>query len=125
MYASIRSALTGATVDRIATEPALRALCEKMMAEAKAVSDALGIVIDGGMIGRRLNNAGKVAGHKPSMLQDYERGRPLEIDALVTAVSELGRMTGVATPTVDVVLALVQERAERAGLYRRRVATAG
>jgi len=66
---------------------------------------------------RRLAAAGSVVGHKMSMLQDLERGRSLEIDALVTAVQELGRLTGVATPVIDAVLALVQERARSAGLY--------
>ena len=51
------------------------------------------------------------------MLQDLERGRPLEIDALVTAVQEMGRLVKVATPTIDTVLALVQERGRQAGLY--------
>jgi len=49
-----------------------------------------------------------------SMLEDFERGRPLEIDALVTIVQELGRLAGVPTPTVDTVLALVGERARQA-----------
>jgi 2-dehydropantoate 2-reductase len=113
------SALTHATLDRIASEPALRALCIAAMREAKAVSEALGVVIDASMIERRLNAAAKVIGHKMSMLQDLERGRSMEIDALVTAVQELGRLTGVATPTIDLLLALVQERAEQAGLYER------
>ena len=52
-----------------------------------------------------------------SMLQDLERGRSLEIDALVTAVQEMGRLVKVATPTIDAVLALVQERGRQAGLY--------
>jgi 2-dehydropantoate 2-reductase len=52
-----------------------------------------------------------------SMLQDLERGRPKEIDALVTAVRELGRLVDIATPTIDAVLALVQERGRQAGLY--------
>jgi 2-dehydropantoate 2-reductase len=52
-----------------------------------------------------------------SMLQDLERGRSMEIDAIVTAVQELGRLAGVATPAIDTVLALVQERARVAGLY--------
>jgi 2-dehydropantoate 2-reductase len=51
------------------------------------------------------------------MLQDLERGRTLEIDALVTAVQELGHLTGVSTPVVDAVLALVQGRGRTAGLY--------
>jgi 2-dehydropantoate 2-reductase len=52
-----------------------------------------------------------------SMLQDLERGRSLEIDALVTAVQEIGRLTGVPTPIIDAVLALVQERGRIAHLY--------
>jgi 2-dehydropantoate 2-reductase len=52
-----------------------------------------------------------------SMLQDLERSRPLEIDALVTAVQELGDLTGVYTPMIDAVLALVQARGRAAGLY--------
>jgi 2-dehydropantoate 2-reductase len=53
-----------------------------------------------------------------SMLQDVERGRSMEIDALVTAVQELGRLTGVPTPVIDAVLALVQERGRSLGLYK-------
>jgi 2-dehydropantoate 2-reductase len=117
------SALTHTTLDRITTEPALRQLCKAAMHEAKAVSAALGVASDERMIDRRLDAAGSVTGHKMSMLQDLERGRSMEIDALVTAVQELGRLTGVATPTIDVLLALVQERAERAGLYTRPAAT--
>jgi 2-dehydropantoate 2-reductase len=113
------SALTHATLDRITSEPSLRGLCVASMLEAKAVSEALGIHIDERMIERRLDAAGQAIGHKMSMLQDLERGRSMEIDALVTAVQELGRLTGVATPTIDSLLALVQERAERAGLYTR------
>jgi 2-dehydropantoate 2-reductase len=59
---------------------------------------------------RRLNAAGAVVGHKMSMLPDLERSRSMEIDALVTAVRELGRLVDVATPTIDAALALVQER---------------
>jgi 2-dehydropantoate 2-reductase len=111
------SALTGATLDRIIGEPALLALCKTMMLETKAVSEALGVEIPADMMRRRLTAAGALVGHKMSMLQDLERGRPLEIDALVSAVQELGRLTGVPTPLVDGVLALVQERGRAAGLY--------
>jgi 2-dehydropantoate 2-reductase len=111
------SVLTGATLDRITTEPALRALCKTMMLETRSVHEALGIQIPLEMMDRRLAAAGSVIGHKMSMLQDLERGRSLEIDALVTAVQELGRLTGVATPVIDAVLALVQERARSVGLY--------
>jgi 2-dehydropantoate 2-reductase len=111
------SVLTGATLDRMIGEPALLALCKTMMLEAKAVNEALGVQIPAHMMERRLAVAGSLVGHKMSMLQDLERGRKLEIDALVTAVQELGRLTGVSTPLVDAVLALVQERGRAAGLY--------
>jgi 2-dehydropantoate 2-reductase len=88
-----------------------------MMAEARAITASLGVAIPEQMMERRLNAAGSVVGHKISMLQDLERGRSLEIDALVTAVQEMGRLVGVATPTIDVVLALVRERGRQAGLY--------
>jgi 2-dehydropantoate 2-reductase len=111
------SALTLATLDRITSEPSLRALCRSMMAEAQAVAAALGVAIPEQMMARRLNAAGSVVGHRMSMLQDLERGRSMEIDALVTAVQQLGRFVDVRTPTIDVVLALVQERGRQAGLY--------
>ena len=111
------SVLTGATLDRMIGEPGLLALCKSMMLEAKAVNEALGVQIPADMMQRRLAVAGTLVGHKMSMLQDLERGRRLEIDALVTAVHELGRLTGVPTPMVDAVLALVQERGRAAGLY--------
>jgi 2-dehydropantoate 2-reductase len=111
------SALTGVTLDRIIGDSALRALCKAMMLETKAVNEALDVQIPGDMVERRLAVAGSLVGHKMSMLQDLERGRRLEIDALVAAVQELGRLTGVATPMVDAVLALVQARGRAAGLY--------
>lgn len=111
------SALTGATLDRITGEPTLRALCKTMMLETRAVNEALGVQIPLDMMERRLTAAGSAVGHRMSMLQDLERGRSLEIDALVSAVQELGRLTDVSTPVVDAVLALVQERAKAAGLY--------
>jgi 2-dehydropantoate 2-reductase len=112
------SALTGATLDRITSEPAMRSLCKTMMLETQAVNESLGIQIPTQMMDRRLAAAGSVVGHKMSMLQDVERGRSMEIDALVTVVQELGRLTGVATPVIDAVLALVQERGRALGLYR-------
>jgi 2-dehydropantoate 2-reductase len=111
------SVLTLATLDRIIGTPLLRALCQTMMLETKAVNEALGVQIPADMLERRLAAAGALTGHKMSMLQDLERGRRLEIDALVTAVQELGRLTAVPTPIIDAVLALVQARAKGLGLY--------
>jgi len=58
-----------------------------------------------------------VGAHKTSMLQDLERGRPMEIDALLGAVVELGGLVGKPTPTCGQILALVRERARQAGCY--------
>lgn len=110
------SALTHATMRQIGTDPGVAALVRRMMAEGQAVGEALGarfrISLD-----RRLQAAIDVGEHRTSMLQDLERGRPMEIDALVTAVAELGDRVGVDTPAIDMVLALVRQRARVAGLY--------
>ncbi len=110
------SALTGETLDVLATRPDLRAIARAMMVEGQAVGEALGVrfAID---VDKRIEGAAAVGAHKTSMLQDLERGRPMEIDALVAAVAELGRLTGIATPTIDTVLALVQARGRTAGCY--------
>ena len=111
------SALTGATLGRMTGDAELRALCKTMMQETQAVNEALDVRIPTDMIDRRLAGAAAAADHKMSMLQDLERGRSLEIDALVGVVQELGRLTAVKTPVVDAVLALIKERARAAGLY--------
>jgi 2-dehydropantoate 2-reductase len=110
------SALTCAPLDVICADPGTRAVARAMMIEAKALAEPLGVHfrVD---IERRIDGAGRVGAHKTSMLQDLERGRAMEIDALVTSVQELGRRVGVPTPTIDTVLALVRQRAKLAGLH--------
>jgi 2-dehydropantoate 2-reductase len=109
------SALTHATLDVITTTPGTRAVAKAMMLEGQAIAERLGVKfrVD---VERRINGAGAVGAHKTSMLQDLERGRAMEIDPLVAVVQELGRLTGIPTPTIDTVLALVQQRASSAGL---------
>ncbi len=110
------SALTGATLAGIVRDPGTRALARQMMVEAEAIATALDVrlPID---VDRRIAGAEEVGEHKTSMLQDLERGRPMEIDALVMAVQELGRLTEMPTPALDIVLALVRQRARLAGSY--------
>jgi 2-dehydropantoate 2-reductase len=110
------SALTGSTLDRLAFRPDLRAVARTMMQEAAAVAEALGTRFALG-IEKRIDGAGEVGVHKTSMLQDLERGRPIEIDALLGSVVELARLTGKPVPLCEAVLALVRERARRAGCY--------
>ncbi len=110
------SALTGTTLDVLCTDPATRGVARAMMLEAQAIGEALGVTfpID---VDRRIAGGAAVGAHRTSMLQDLEAGRPMEIDALVGSVQELGRITGIATPTIDTVLALVRLKARDAGLY--------
>ncbi|MBB4284832.1 2-dehydropantoate 2-reductase [Roseospira goensis] len=110
------SALTGATLDVLCTDPGTRAVARGMMVEAQQIAEAVGVKfpID---VDRRIQGGAEVGAHKTSMLQDLERGRPMEIDALVTAVQEMGRLVGVPTPTIDTVLALIQLRGRTAGCY--------
>ncbi len=110
------SALTLATLDKVAGEAGTSGVCRRMMVEAQQVGEKLGARFRVG-VDKRLAGGAAVGAHKTSMLQDLELGRPMEIDALVTAVQELGRLVDVATPTIDVVLALIQQRARSAGTY--------
>jgi 2-dehydropantoate 2-reductase len=110
------SALTRGTLDVVASEPTSRATAKAMMLEAQVIAEALGASfrVD---VERRIDGAAKVGKHRTSMLQDLEAGKTMEIDALVTAVVEMGRITGHPTPTLDVVLGLVQQLAMNHGLY--------
>jgi 2-dehydropantoate 2-reductase len=110
------SALTGATLRRLCEDAGTRALARRMMDEAEAVAARLGIKMPI-EVERRIAGAASVGEHKTSMLQDLERGRPLELDAVVGAVAELGRMVEVPTPTIDAVFALLRQKAMLLGLY--------
>lgn len=98
------SALTRATLDRIIADPLTRELSARMMAEAQQVAEALGVRFPV-TIERRIRMAEEIGAHKTSMLQDIEAGRATEVDALVGAVAELGRLVGVPTPHIDAVYA--------------------
>ena len=110
------SALTHSTLDVLCTDPGTRAVARAMMVEAQEIAEKLGVKfpID---VDRRIDGGAAVGPHRTSMWQDLEQGRPMEIDALVTSVQELGRLTCTPTPTIDSVLALIQLRGRVAGLY--------
>jgi 2-dehydropantoate 2-reductase len=110
------SALTHATLDVICSESGTRAIAKAMMLEAQAIAETFGVQFRVN-VERRIEGARKVGAHKTSMLQDLERGRPMEIDPLVTVVQEMGRMADIPTPTIDTVLALTLQRAKIAGLH--------
>ena len=91
------SALTGATLEEMATHPEAAQLARSVMQEADTVAEALGVKMPVS-IDRRMVGAEKVGAHKTSMLQDLEMGRPMELGALVGAVVELGEMLNVPMP---------------------------
>ena len=101
------SVLTRATLEQMGRDPGVRAVIRRMMTEAVAVATVLGasFVMD---IEQRIDAGVGVGAHKTSMLQDFEQGRPLELDALLASVSEIGRLVGVPTPMLDQVLALTR-----------------
>lgn len=103
------SALTGATLDALATTPGTRAIAREMMVEAQAVGEAFGtrFAVDAE---QRIDAAARVGAHRTSMLQDLELGRPLENAAMVGAVQELAQLVGLATPTIDLIHNLLKAR---------------
>jgi 2-dehydropantoate 2-reductase len=98
------SALTRASLAELASDPLVRPLALGAMEEAAAVAASLGVTLRLSME-QRLAAAAKVGDHKTSMLQDLEAGRRLELEPILGAVVEIGKVTCVATPTLDILLA--------------------
>jgi 2-dehydropantoate 2-reductase len=110
------SALTGATTDRILDDELVRGFISNVMLEAKAIGEHIGIPIAQVPEDRHAVTR-KLGAFRTSMLQDVQSGKPVELDALVSAVRELGRMSGVATPFTDALLGLSRLHARSLGLY--------
>jgi 2-dehydropantoate 2-reductase len=115
------SALTHATLEQICSFGPTRELAARMMREAQAVGEALGVEFKISL-DKRIAGAQAVGAHKTSMLQDVEAGRALELEALVGAVVELGRVTGQPVPTVEAVLALARLLGQTLQAQRGRLA---
>ena len=110
------SAMTGATTDKLLDDELVRGFISSVMLEAREIGARIGLPIaqtpeDRHQVTRKLG------AFKPSMLQDVEAGRPVEIDALVSVVKEMGEMTGVPTPFTDALLGLSRLHARVHGLY--------
>lgn len=103
------SALARADMQMIAESERLNALVRNLMTEAVATGHAHGITF-AMTVDQRLAMAGRLGPVKPSMLQDVEQGRPMEVEAIVGAVVELARLENVPTPTIDAVYALISGR---------------
>ena len=111
------SALTGSTGDKILNDPLTNQLVRRMMIEHVWIGQKIGI--DMGMtVDERFAVTRKLGAFKTSMLQDLDSRRPLEIDALLASVIEIGALVGVPTPYCDTVLGLIRQRAANLGLYR-------
>jgi 2-dehydropantoate 2-reductase len=110
------SAITGATTDKILDDDLVRGFVSSVMLEAKTIGAHIGIPIDQQPEDRHAVTR-KLGAFKTSMLQDVEASKPVELDALVGAVQELGRMTQVPTPYTDALFGLARLHARARGLY--------
>jgi 2-dehydropantoate 2-reductase len=110
------SALTGATADRIIDDPLVKAFCIAAMTEAARIGERIGCKVDQ-TPEERHELTRKLGAFKTSMLQDAEAGKPLELDAIVGAVRELGERVGVPTPSIDALFGLTRLFARVKGLY--------
>jgi len=108
------SALTHATLVDICQFPATRELATQMMTEAQTIANKLGVTFRVS-IERRIAGAEKVGAHKTSMLQDIEQGKPIELEALVGSIIELGTLTGTPTPYIRAVYACASLLAKTLG----------
>ena len=105
--ASTESEWVAQHLEQMGHDTGVRGIIKTLMTEAEQVAGRLGVKFPMDL-DKRIDGGTAVGAHKTSMLQDFELGRPLELDALVAAVAEIGRLVGVPTPTLDAVLALVR-----------------
>lgn len=103
------SVLTQMTLDNLVRHPSSHRIIALMMTEAQEIGQKLNIRFPV-TVDKRIDAAGNVGPHKTSMLQDLEAGRPLEIDPILGATIELGRLTDTPTPTMDLIYDLVKAR---------------
>lgn len=109
--------ITGATVAAARADAGLAQLLKTAGDEVRAVARALGVAIERAPERPSGGHSSNAAAHKPSMLQDYERGRPMEIESQLKAPLELARAARVATPTLDALVTLTAYKAASKGLY--------
>ena len=110
------SAITGATIDRVLADDFVRSFCSQAMLEAAAIGERVGCKVAQSPEDRHAVTA-KLGTFKSSMLQDVEAGRPIELDAIVTAVQEMGQRLGLPTPTINALLGLTRLFGRVHGLY--------
>ena len=111
MSLSVLCLLTGQTARAVRDEPALREVVPRLLDEANSIAQSYIPDV------RRLTRSGPAPDHKPSILQDYELGRAMEIDVLVKAPAAFARAAGLSTPMLDLMAALAIRKARDKGLY--------
>ena len=109
MSVSVLCSLTGQTARVTTEDPTLREVVPRLLDEAQAVARSCYPEVT--------RRTGRAPDHKPSLRQDFERGRPMEIDALVTAPGAFARAAGLSTPTLDTIAGLATRQARDKGLY--------
>jgi 2-dehydropantoate 2-reductase len=112
MSMSVLCVITGQTARAVRDDPALRDLVPRLLDEANSVGQSCFPGI------KRVTRTGPAPEHKPSILQDYELGRPMEIDTLVRAPAAFARAAGLSTPMLDLLAGLAIRQARDKGLYR-------
>jgi 2-dehydropantoate 2-reductase len=112
MSMSVLCLITGQTARAVRDDPALREVVPPLLDEANSVGQSCFPEV------QRVTRSGPAPDHKPSILQDYERGRPMEIDALVRAPAAFARAAGLSTPMLDLLAALAIRQARDKGLYQ-------
>jgi 2-dehydropantoate 2-reductase len=110
------SAITGATIDQVLSDPLVRAFCSAAMAEAAAIGERIGCAIGQSVEDRHAITA-KLGAFKTSMLQDAEAGRAIELDAIVGAVHEISQRLQLPTPNIATLLGLTRLFGRTHGLY--------
>jgi 2-dehydropantoate 2-reductase len=110
------TALTRATAAGVVENPGTAVVSRRLIEEALIIAEAHGFH-DLGIDPVALSVAGSRPDHKPSMLQDVERGRAIEIDSMARIVQDFARQAGIATPTLDIVLALLIRLGRTLGIY--------
>jgi 2-dehydropantoate 2-reductase len=112
MSMSVLCLITGQTAKAARAEPTLRDVVPRLLEEAQAIGQSCCPGV------QRVTRTGPAPDHKPSLLQDFERGRPMEIDALVRAPAAFARTAGLSTPMLDLLAGLAIRQARDKGLYR-------
>jgi 2-dehydropantoate 2-reductase len=112
MSMSVLCLLTGQTARGVRDDPALREVIPRLLDEANSIGQSAFPEV------KRTTRSGPAPNHKPSILQDYEQGRPMEIDVLVKAPAAFARAAGLSTPMLDLLAALAIRQARDKGLYR-------